>query len=297
MRWSPFLQIGFALVSRYGFPWLKRTFPCQILKKKLAGFTGPSHLPSEALGNYGRKKNWNEVRDGKGKKGRTFCHDGYLAATTDPWCNGKWFVANLENLSSHLGRIPAFARSSEGDGATAACQNRYAQQTKYTYHTHQVSVNDFFLRIIFLVQGLVGVVLLGSFQACAIHIPAAPDGQGKIRGPSPSHCSVKRAGTRLAADGRVAWASTCQWQVGRLRKWRWLQFSGHLAAGCCRCLSRKKNQKWTKVSHEDSCYRNASAQNPPWERNRQSHVVQETYGYRCWWWCRRFRSVMAGRGC
>ena len=185
-------------------------------------------------------------------------------------------------MSSHLGRIPAFARSSEGDGATAACQNRYAQQTiftpciskrrcnrslsqqtKYTYHTHQVSVNDFFLRIIFLVQGLVGVVLLGSFQACAIHIPAAPDGQGKIRGPSPSHCSVKRAGTRLAADGRVAWASTCQWQVGRLRKWRWLQFSGHLAAGCCRCLSRKKNQKWTKVSHEDSCYRNASAQNPP----------------------------------
>ena len=33
---------------------------------------------------------------------------------------------------------------------------------------------DFF----FLAQGLVGAVLLGSFQACAIYIPAAPDVQG-----------------------------------------------------------------------------------------------------------------------
>ena len=30
----------------------------------------------------------------------------------------------------------------------------------------------------FLAEGLVGAVLLGSFQACAIYIPAAPDVQG-----------------------------------------------------------------------------------------------------------------------
>ena len=29
-----------------------------------------------------------------------------------------------------------------------------------------------------VLQGLVGAVLLGSFQACAIYIPAAPDVQG-----------------------------------------------------------------------------------------------------------------------
>ena len=36
----------------------------------------------------------------------------------------------------------------------------------------------FFPRTFFLAQGLVGAVLLGSFQACAIYIPAAPDVQG-----------------------------------------------------------------------------------------------------------------------
>ena len=41
----------------------------------------------------------------------------------------------------------------------------------------------FFLAPFCLAQGLVGAVLLGSFQACAIYIPAAPDVQG-------SHCSL-----------------------------------------------------------------------------------------------------------
>ena len=36
----------------------------------------------------------------------------------------------------------------------------------------------FFFSHLFLAQGLVGAVLLGSFQACAIYIPAAPDVQG-----------------------------------------------------------------------------------------------------------------------
>ena len=36
----------------------------------------------------------------------------------------------------------------------------------------------FFPRTFFLALGLVGAVLLGSFQACAIYIPAAPDVQG-----------------------------------------------------------------------------------------------------------------------
>ena len=36
----------------------------------------------------------------------------------------------------------------------------------------------FFSRPFFLAEGLVGAVLLGSFQACAIYIPAAPDVQG-----------------------------------------------------------------------------------------------------------------------
>ena len=36
----------------------------------------------------------------------------------------------------------------------------------------------FFPRTFFLAQRLVGAVLLGSFQACAIYIPAAPDVQG-----------------------------------------------------------------------------------------------------------------------
>ena len=36
----------------------------------------------------------------------------------------------------------------------------------------------FFPRTFFLAQGLVAAVLLGSFQACAIYIPAAPDVQG-----------------------------------------------------------------------------------------------------------------------
>lgn len=105
------------VVNKSGLRWYRgmvsdgwgRTFPCQILKKIWPRQGRPfkqTHLPSEALGNYGRKKNWNEVRDGKGKKGRTFCHDGYLTATIDPWCNAKWFVANFENLSSHLGRRP-----------------------------------------------------------------------------------------------------------------------------------------------------------------------------------------------
>ena len=36
----------------------------------------------------------------------------------------------------------------------------------------------FFPRTFFLALGLVGAVLLGSLQACAIYIPAAPDVQG-----------------------------------------------------------------------------------------------------------------------
>ena len=39
-------------------------------------------------------------------------------------------------------------------------------------------IGFFFPRTFFLAQGLVGAVLLGSFQACAIYIPAAPDVQG-----------------------------------------------------------------------------------------------------------------------
>lgn len=71
------------VVNKSGLRWYRgmvsdgwgRTFPCQILKKIWPRQGRPfkqTHLPSEALGNYGRKKNWNEVRDGKGKKAEHF---------------------------------------------------------------------------------------------------------------------------------------------------------------------------------------------------------------------------------
>ena len=60
----------------------------------------------------------------------------------------------------------------------------------------------FFPRTFFLALGLVGAVLLGSFQACAIHIPAAPDVQGNREGGFSQHL----AGERLVAvcDGAGA---------------------------------------------------------------------------------------------
>ena len=42
----------------------------------------------------------------------------------------------------------------------------------------EIGTPFFFPRTFFLALGLVGAVLLGSFQACAIYIPAAPDVQG-----------------------------------------------------------------------------------------------------------------------
>lgn len=66
----------------------------------------PPHHPEEALGNYGRKNNWNEVGEKKADRFAAMAiwppqsiHD---AMEND----GKWFVANFDHLSSHLGRRP-----------------------------------------------------------------------------------------------------------------------------------------------------------------------------------------------
>ena len=59
----------------------------------------------------------------------------------------------------------------------------------------------------FLAQGLVGAVLLGSFQACAIYIPAAPDVQGN-RAKSKPLLLRGGLGRGWRLGGRVASAST-----------------------------------------------------------------------------------------
>ena len=53
---------------------------------------------------------------------------------------------------------------------------------------HVFPVSQIENTMFFFAPGLVGTVLLGSFQACAIYIPAAPDVHGNRA--SPSHCSL-----------------------------------------------------------------------------------------------------------
>ena len=76
----------------------------------------------------------------KGKGARTFCSDGYLAATIGPWCNGKWFVANFDNLSSHLGRRPPPLRET----LSGSEWHQHARiGTIFTFFdVHEISLNE-----------------------------------------------------------------------------------------------------------------------------------------------------------
>ena len=84
---------------------------------------------------------------------------------------------------------PALRRSWPSPAASAySSSNTSSNSTRpVVMAVHHADI-FFSPRTFFLAEGLVGVVLLGSFQACAIYIPAAP--MCRVTGPSPSHCSL-----------------------------------------------------------------------------------------------------------
>ena len=81
----------------------------------------------------------------------------------------------------------------------------------------------FFPRTFFLALGLVGAVLLGSFQACAIYIPAAPDVQGNRAKSKPL---LLRGGLGRGWRRGGGWLQPApDWEEVGCRLWRCLQRS------------------------------------------------------------------------